>query len=781
MFIKRAKSRPSLRAREVDNEPSPAAAAGSPLAQTSVTADDVEDGSDAGGSVMARTKARKKAGGKGRLSFGVDDEAADTPFKLKKSLLSQSLRLPPTPNAASAYTAHAAASYSAAYLDELKAATPTRAPRAAQAGAAADDDAADGADDADEGAGASGLSRAAREKYAASLAADTTAGIPDAAEIAAAKLRRAGQAAAARSGLGPGDDYVSLGTLAVRGGGGGGGDAGPHPESRLMREDDDGDDGDEDVADYTGANERLYLGAEARRAARRREIGERGEMVQDLEEDMDDDEAREWERTLVARAGRVELDAPAKKAYSPAAMPAIRPLPSIPSAQARIAQQLAALTLTREEETRTLETVANDLVVLETQERDLRRQVAETESKREWVEEFHGWVDMFGSFLEDKYPKLEAIEADSLSHLRERAQLVRTRRAADDADDLALFLGAPVEQGIAEAGPSAPPRQARRAARAARRAARTAAREDDSYSTDSSLDSDDADQYAAARRELEDRVGALLDDVRAEDFRDPNKGLAVRFADWRTRYSDEYSGAFGGLALVQAWEFYARGEMVGWEPLRSTTTLESFTWFMSLHAYAARADGDGDDMDVDRPGPDGELDLAGEMVHKTVVPLLTRALEAGAYDAYSAPQTRRAVDLADVVGELAGRDSRKFAAFIKAIFAVYHAELVDLARAVAAAALPASFPPPSLSADTRAALARFVRRRIKLIRNILLWRRQAQTEVAELVGRLVGDVLRPALARQWGAGGKELAVQVLAVSSGLLPPGLVAFLQHGPR
>jgi GC-rich sequence DNA-binding factor len=66
-------------------------------------------------------------------------------------------------------------------------------------------------------------------------------------------------------------------------------------------------------------------------------------------------------------------------------------------------------------------------------------------------------------------------------------------------------------------------------------------------------------------------------------------------------------------------------------------------------------------MDVDEEpplGPDG--DLVAQMVSDAVVPLLTRAFEAGAYDPYSAKQTRKAVDLADVVAELTGKDSRKF-------------------------------------------------------------------------------------------------------------------------
>jgi GC-rich sequence DNA-binding factor len=97
--------------------------------------------------------------------------------------------------------------------------------------------------------------------------------------------------------------------------------------------------------------------------------------------------------------------------------------------------------------------------------------------------------------------------------------------------------------------------------------------------------------------------------------------------------------------------------------MQSNTTLESFTWFQSIHSYCHPVrpqNGDMDEDDDEEPplGPEG--DLIPEMVSRAVVPLLVKALENGAYDPYSTPQTRRAVDLADVISELTGKDSRKY-------------------------------------------------------------------------------------------------------------------------
>jgi GC-rich sequence DNA-binding factor len=163
--------------------------------------------------------------------------------------------------------------------------------------------------------------------------------------------------------------------------------------------------------------------------------------------------------------------------------------------------------------------------------------------------------------------------------------MVDKRRSEDMSDDLALFLGVPAstdgeveevdELGRSrrdfEAGPSSGVRRARRAEREARRSRRKPthsqrpSEDEEGFST---LAEADAEDYAHAHHHLEKRVYSLLEDVRAEDFRDPEKGLAIRFGDWRMRYEEEYVNAFGGLSMVQAWEFWARGEMVGWEPLR---------------------------------------------------------------------------------------------------------------------------------------------------------------------------------------------------------------------
>jgi GC-rich sequence DNA-binding factor len=79
-----------------------------------------------------------------------------------------------------------------------------------------------------------------------------------------------------------------------------------------------------------------------------------------------------------------------------------RPLPTITPAHSRLASSLAQLSVTKSQNEHTLDTNVRDLAALEEQEIDLRKEVERVEGKREWVEEFRGWIEMLGRFLEEK-------------------------------------------------------------------------------------------------------------------------------------------------------------------------------------------------------------------------------------------------------------------------------------------------------------------------------------------------------------------------------------------
>lgn len=90
---------------------------------------------------------------------------------------------------------------------------------------------------------------------------------------------------------------------------------------------------------------------------------------------------------------------------------------------------------------------------------------------------------------------------------------------------------------------------------------------------------------------------------------------------------------------------------------------------------------------------------------------------------------------------------------------VYHNHIVELVTMVQAASLPSATQPPAFDPASRTSMERFVRRRLKLIRNMLLWRRHSPNEVRELVTRTVNDVVRPVLEKAWDGGGQDMVTK----------------------
>jgi GC-rich sequence DNA-binding factor len=165
-------------------------------------------------------------------------------------------------------------------------------------------------------------------------------------------------------------------------------------------------------------------------------------------------------------------------------------------------------------------------------------------------------------------------------------EMINKRRADDNEDDLVLLYGVPAdmvqaseEPQVDELGRALPSstephsavRRARRQERMQRKAAHSRSQsnstQDEDYATDGSLPPSDAADFEMAISSLKEKVQTVLfKDVKAKAFRDPKHGIAIWFGEWREKWPDIYHNAFGGMGLVQAWEFWARAEIIGWVP-----------------------------------------------------------------------------------------------------------------------------------------------------------------------------------------------------------------------
>jgi GC-rich sequence DNA-binding factor len=179
--------------------------------------------------------------------------------------------------------------YNKAYLDELKAATmaapPTPAPDSHDIEMTLSIDEADGAMVVDESADVGDVFDSTlnptfchtHHAHVRSVIGRPTE-IPLSSTVLEAKKKRERMRVTGKTDVPQQDDFISL-SVAKR-------DEdtyrGPHPNSRLQREDDDLGEGDDDDAEYTGAQERIALGKKGRKEAERLRKAGMIEMIEDV-------------------------------------------------------------------------------------------------------------------------------------------------------------------------------------------------------------------------------------------------------------------------------------------------------------------------------------------------------------------------------------------------------------------------------------------------------------------------------------------------------------------
>ncbi|KEP54034.1 putative GC-rich sequence DNA-binding factor [Rhizoctonia solani 123E] len=748
-IFKRTKSRPN-RARP----PSPSAEKNEPEEDT---------GTGAIG-LMAKVKSKQKARAKpsAKLSFGQDEEGdsnggAAAP-KVRKSKLANpsALRMPETLEQAT--ISNSGPIYDRAYLDQLKAATMSAPPAPtpdADVEMTLSIDEADGAMVVDTG------------DVGDVFDSQQTKILPSSAVIDA-KKKREQMRVTGKTNVPQQDEFISL-SLMRR-------DEdtyqGPHPDSRLQREDDDLGEGDDDDAEYTGAQERIALGKKSRKEAERARKAGMLEMIEDVE---DDEETRAWELAQVRRGGsnnRNEV-VEQKVVYKPHPIPAQTPVPTLDPAVSRLTQALTKLTTSHAANTKSLTSLGDERSSLENQEARLRELVTEAEDKRAWFSGFKEWMDSLADFLDEKFPKIEKIEEEFISLLTERADMISKRRLDDMSDDLSLFLGAPSMEEMevvdelgrtipSSTAPQSAVRKVRREARQSRRSSHPTKDDQEGYSTDGSLGTSDAQDLMDAITNCRSKASSVFSDVTAEEFRDPRKGVAKWFGEWRERWGDSYTGAWGGLGVVGAWEMWVRLEVLVWDPLVDRRTLDSFRWYKSLHEFSGE-------------NPEPEQDLVLSMTATAIIPRLTRLVQAGALDPYSGKHIKRLRDVVEQIEATVDADSSKLNPLLGACIAPFRKAVDELQTQLGTYTLGAgTFDPEGVPARNR-----YLVKVSKLLANLVAWRKYTGEKfgVGELIERVLGKVMLPIAEGGWEVGGDDVLRKAVAgVPKPCIPPDVLARL-----
>lgn len=560
-----------------------------------------------------------------------------------------------------------------------------------------------------------------------------------------------------------------------------GADLGPHPHSAVPREEDDVGDAEDELAEYTGATERIPLGRDAehrQKQARRAQIrhllaqaqgdDDDGGDVEDIpivvrtdppapeprmvdvEEIRDgtrvydedpfggvpdepmpqtaEDEDGDWERVQLGRIG-VQEPSVRDESPAPAAVPLTAALPTPTSCIGRLAARLTALD---ESCAMHQQRIADAHAAVEhlSDDSEARANIAVLEERAAWYGDLEAFVDDLAQFIDAKRPQLEALEDGVIQLLSNRTASRHQHRALVFEDALALA------HGVSGASLWPAPREGaeRRRTNAdggwqtpARRARLSALSDAVPDSSAQWLSAEETSQFDANADELRGRHARLFGDTHLAEFRDPAatdedgallpQSLAARFADWRTRFADDYNRAWGGLALASAWEFWARAEQALWDllwPGAQDTVLEApadgvdaFAWLAHVMEYVDQGG---------EPTRGGDDEVAATLVSNVVVARLVALAENRAYDPWSGVETRAAVALADHVAQVIEGERLKTVA--RAFLSPFREHLAVMQDVFSA---PVTHAPPPIHPDTPRAKMYVVEQLAVLAHNLFQW------------------------------------------------------------
>ncbi|KAH9814115.1 nineteen complex-related protein 2-domain-containing protein [Melampsora americana] len=624
-------------------------------------------------------------------------------------------------------------------------------------------------------------------------------------------------------------------------------------DSRLVREEDELGEGEEEHAEYTGATERVPLGKKAGLLAEAKKKAGMEAMVLETLGDMDqDDEELEWEAAQIRRGGvgasaMKHTAEAAKQVYRPASIPEHAAVATFNAVENRLRESLDRIQTSFDQQSEAAVYFATEDQSLERQESDLRQEVEKEAIRQQFFQELNTFVEDINSFFTSKWSALEAAEKDLLSVLTERTEMVYKRRYEDLSDDLALFKAGEVstsrpvagqtaaEQSVEDAhdadspdeavdelgrhrreldtSSQAPSRRARREERTRRRKRRTERlidnlkeSEEEGYSTDDTLSPADSSDLLAASKSLLASSKAILADTTNPEFLSPTNpdSISDRFLKWKAKYPEEYGNAFGNLALVQVWEFWARIELVSdlnvwgfidWVAQEDKRGIENWDWMRGLEHYDHKVSEATEDN-----GAEAQDSVIAAMITTVIIPVLIPIISQS-YDPFSYKATSKSLELVEQVGYVLDiHNNPVYDQFVMSFLKRFYTSLCELQYLAGTMDDLTNSLQSQIGMEGIGARNRFLNKCYKLLKQGIRWKKHSkrlvfdQSEYQQLPGMygknleyilshlLVGQIMIPILNTGWETGGKNMAEKIVkACPFGFLPARISEALHRGPQ
>ncbi|CAG8444325.1 4230_t:CDS:10 [Acaulospora colombiana] len=626
-------------------------------------------------------KKAKKLRSKTGLSFGAEEDEDET-FKVTKSSASRRLTQTKLKKDSLPLNSDRAATTSSPYtkefLSELRASTPATP------------------------ASFKNQNDIIAEKFPSTFGFDE---IPDESTIQAAKKKRV--ELRQRGSL---PDYIPLSdnTDVIR-------VSGKQLESRLVREEDEVGDAEDELAPYV--EETVALGKRAEKEQKR--IRKAGIEERIMEED---DEYIQWEMEAIKKGGHI-FRPPSPKPPKPkppefpVQIPSIVPIPTITEIQSMLDQKMMDLKFLQENHQSQLIRVQRDMENIVPSSEKLDADLENTKNRYTYFQELRLFVENLVEFLDVKFPTLEKLESDFHTLLSERSELNLKRIALDDSDDLALFCDTPTGSAVNDAI-----RQNRRQQRDRRRASRLQSRmeikdEEEGFSTDDELGEEDKREFLSRFDEISYYNTKLFENV-SEEYGSMDL-VKSKFYAWKRDFYEDYSKAFGDLSLPEVFEFYVRHEILLWESFQGHSNLDEMKWFRILREF--------DDVNAGETSAEtGGGKLTSKVVEKVILPRVKRLVDV--MDPHSSSQTKSAIEFFESSMKFVDKSSQKFKARVEFTLpsrdfaSAISKRLDNVITSVERVPEGFYFQTPEINLDVLRARDRYFWRKYKLLHNLIMWK-----------------------------------------------------------
>ncbi|CAG8441783.1 1445_t:CDS:10 [Ambispora gerdemannii] len=337
-----------------------------------------------------------------------------------------------------------------------------------------------------------------------------------------------------------------------------------NPESRLVREEDEIGDTDEELEQYV--DEKVALSKKAKKEERLKKKAGIKQMIIDAEGE-EDEELLQWENEAIKKGANLASRSSTRPIKKPkplttASIPINLPIPSFLEVESRLTQELDNLR----------DLYKNHQMELMQLKRDFHDNVETSENyvselqraKKQYTyfQELKTFIEDLVEFLDTKFSILEENEEAFLSCLFEATDIIIKRRLQEDSDDLAFLFGKTDDTQIY--------RQQVREIRKRTLVKNMSIEEEEGLSTDDELLETEKNEILSKIGLISEQHTELFNDVR-EEFKSISL-IKSKFEEWKSEYREEYLKAYGGLSLPGVFEFYIRYELLLWDPFKAQYT-----------------------------------------------------------------------------------------------------------------------------------------------------------------------------------------------------------------